>query len=174
MMYPSMNKLLIIRGPSGAGKSTVARELLKRSTRPTLLVSEDQIRKMFSDHHKTGHETAAKLAENAVQLGLADGYDVIFEGILNLKTTGRNLATLIDSHDHETYVFYLDVSLEQTKHRHSSRPEQDEFNAEAMDKWWSYASPTQHDAETIIPEASSVDETVMKIDNVANLELKKS
>ena len=50
------SKLLIIRGPSGSGKSTVARELFARSTRPTLLVSEDYVRKMFSDHRKPGHE----------------------------------------------------------------------------------------------------------------------
>lgn len=57
-----MPKLIVIRGPSASGKSTVSNELLKRSDQPLLVVGEDKLRKMFSDHRKTPHPTSEKLA----------------------------------------------------------------------------------------------------------------
>jgi adenylate kinase family enzyme len=167
-----MEKLIIIRGPSGAGKSTVSKELFKRSTRPTLLVSEDYVRKMFSDHRKLGHEPSKKLAIEAVLLGLKTGYDVIYEGILNLKTSGDNLDELFDVHQEENYLFYLDVSLEETQKRHETRPEKAEFGTEAMARWWEYASPSGHINETVIPGSSSLKDTIRLIGQIAGLELK--
>ncbi len=167
-----MQKLIIIRGPSGAGKSAVARELLQRRTRPTLLVSEDQVRKMFSDHHRTGHSEGEKLSVAAVLFGLQNGYDVIYEGILNIKTTGRSLPDLIRSHK-KSYLFYLDVSYEKTLRRHQTRPEKAEFKEEAIERWWEYASPTGHVSETVVPESSSLDDTIKTINRVADLGLEK-
>ncbi len=165
------SKLIIIRGPSGAGKSTVSKELLKRSNRSTLLISEDQIRKMFNNHHKPGHDTSKKIATNAVKTGLSNGYDVIYEGILNLKTSGNNLDDIFSVHADENYMFYLDVSLEETLLRHDSRPEKSEFEAETMKKWWSYASPSGSSIETIISESSLPEDTVKTIANTCGLDL---
>lgn len=165
------SKFIIIRGPSGSGKTTVARELLKKSLRPTLLVSEDQIRKMFNDHHQTGHKTGKKLATSAVQVGLGDGYDVIYEGILNTKTTGDNLLDFFKVHKKEIYIFYLDVGLEETLRRHQSRPERNEFKPEAVKKWWNYATPLDHTSEVVISESSSLGDTIRKISQVADLGL---
>lgn len=168
-----MQKLIIIRGPSGSGKSTVARELSKRCAQPPLLISEDQIRRMFVNHTQTGHETAKRLATKAVLFGLDNGYDVIYEGILNVKTSGDNLHEFFDAHKEENYLFYLDVSFDETIRRHKARDKNTEFKAESMKKWWDFASPTGHISETIISESSSLENTIKIISKVANLDLKE-
>jgi len=169
-----MRKLIIIRGPSGSGKSTVARELSLRCAHPPLLISEDQIRRMFVNHTQTGHEVAKRLATKAVLFGLENGYDVIYEGILNLKTSGDNLHEFFDAHKEENYLFYLDVSFDETVRRHKTRDKNTEFKAESMKKWWDFASPTGHAAETIIPESSSLENTIKTIAKMAGLQLKKA
>ncbi len=50
-MYVS--KLIIIRGPSGSGKSTVAKTLMQRVTRPTVLIDRDYYMFMFNADDKT-------------------------------------------------------------------------------------------------------------------------
>lgn len=167
-----MNKLVIVRGPSGAGKSTVSKEIFKSTTRPTLLVPEDQVRKLFNDHHRSGHDAARELSTESVMLGLKNGYDVIYEGILNVKTRRDQFDALLEFHPKENYFFYLDVSFDETIRRHHSRPERGEFMPEAMKRWWEYASPTGYVSETIIPENSSLEETVQTIGKIANLDLK--
>jgi len=171
MNFSKKTKLIIIRGPSGAGKSTVAREIYKKVIRPTLLVSEDQTRKQFSDHGKPGHNTSKKVATKMVMQGLDDGYDVIYEGILNLKTSGDNLQSILDYHPENNYLFYLDVNFNETIQRHQTRPEKEEFTTESMKTWWDYASPTNMSNETVIKERSSLKETVATIGDVAGLDL---
>jgi len=166
-----MEKLIIIRGPSAAGKSSVSKELLAKSNRPTLLVSEDGVRKMFNDHDGAGHDAARELATQAVHLGLRNGYDVIYEGILNIKTRKIQFDELLEAHPEENYFFFLDVGWEETVKRHHTRPEKAEFDPEVMRKWWDYASPTNHLSETIIPETASKKETIKIIGKVAGLEL---
>lgn len=164
-----MSKLIVIRGPSGAGKSTVSQKVFKRSSRPTLLVSEDRMRKMFSDHHIAGHDAARELATESVLLGLRNGYDVIYEGILNIKTHRKQFEDIFATHPKENYFFYLEASFDETVKRHKTRPEKSEFTPKAMEKWWNYASPTGLPFETIIPETSSLEETIKTIGEVAKL-----
>ncbi len=165
-------KLIIIRGPSGAGKSTVSKTLLKQSDRKTLLVSEDQIRKMFNDNHLPGHTASKELSVYSVLLGLREGYDVILEGILNIKTSQERLGKILKAHAKENYFFYLDVSYDETLRRHATRPEKAEFSTDAMKEWWDYASPSGQSTEVVIPESSSLKETVASIAASAGLNLK--
>lgn len=164
-------KLIIVRGPSGSGKSTVSKDLLKRASKLTLLVSEDQVRKMFNDHQKTGHEVAKEVATKAVITGLNKGYDVIYEGILNVKSSGDNLDEIFKVHPTENYLFYLDVDFDETIRRHQTRPESSEFNADSMKKWWDYSTPAGHKFETIISGSLPKEEIIKKISKVSGIEL---
>lgn len=167
-----MEKLIIIRGPSGAGKSTVARVLHQRSDRPTLLVGEDQFRKLFNDHRQPNHKVSRQLSNYALRLGLQNGYDVIFEGILGVKKN-PDAFKILEDHPNENYFFYLDVAYDETLRRHEMRPERTEFEPEAMARWWEYASPTGHPSETVIPGDSSLEDTMRTIARVAGLNLSK-
>ena len=167
-----MAKLIIIRGPSGAGKSTVSRELFKRVSAPTLLISEDVSRKMFNDHPKPAHDTSKKLAVASVLLGLQNNYNVIFEGILNIKTWDAYLDSLFEGHGSDNFMFYLDVGFDETVNRHYTRPEKSEFDVTEMKRWWDYASPLDHVKETIIPESSTLESTIQTIARASGLDLK--
>lgn len=164
-----MEKLIIIRGPSGAGKSSVARALLEESKRPTLLVSVDQIRKSFSDQSKPDHRTTKDLTTNNVLFGLSNGYNVVLEGILNIKTDTPYLDKILKAHPKENYFFYLDVSYEETLRRHKGRPEKKLFGEAEMREWRGWATPTGHPSETIIPEDSSLEETVSLVQKTAGI-----
>lgn len=167
-----MSKLLIIRGPSASGKSTVANELFKKAKRPTLLVSEDTIRKMFSDHQVRGHISSRHLATQAVLTGLQNDYDVIYHGILRVNDGNENrFDEILAVHPTENYFFYLNVSLKETMRRHQSRDKKNHFSVEALQKWWEFSSPTERTDEIIIEESSSIQDTIHTIINVAKVEL---
>ena len=166
-----MPKLIIVRGPSGSGKSTVCNELLDRSSEPLLLVGEDKLRKMFSDHRSTPHPASEQLALQAIRIGLENGYHVVYQGILNAKSGEFRPNELLQLHPTETYFFYLDVGFEKTIERHQTRHKRDKFGADAMKRWWDYSSPLEHELETLIPESSSLDDTLATICKVTGLGL---
>lgn len=164
-----IQKLIIIRGPSGAGKSSVTKELLAKTSRPTLLVSVDTIRMLFSDQKKPDHQTSKRLVINNVIFGLESGYDVILEGILNIKTDKFMFDKIFAVHPEGNYLFYLNVSYQETLRRHRNRPEKDLFGEEEMKEWWGWSLPSNHASETIIPENSSLEETVTKIMEISGV-----
>lgn len=155
-----MARLIVIRGPSGAGKSTVSKQLQQSLKSPSLLIHEDQIRFMFSNWREPDHAASKRLAMASILSGLESGFDVIYEGISNVKTYDPYFQQLFSSHPDDNYFFYLDVSFDEALKRHETRPEKAEFGPEQMKKWLAYASPTNYPFETIISEPSSLDETV--------------
>jgi len=167
-----MQKLIIIRGPSGSGKSSVAEELHKRCSRQTLIIHEDRIRIMFNDWKQPGHIANKQLATVSIIQGLKSGYDVIYEGISNIKTYDRYFQEIFAENISENFLFYLDVSFDETIKRHATRHKKSEFGVSEMKQWLSYASPTGYDSETIIPEDSSMEETVETIIHTAHLDVK--
>lgn len=143
-----MSKLIIIRGPSGAGKSTVAKALFERVTRPTVLIERDYYMFMF----KTPNGIAVpdkELIENDILTCLKHGFDVIFEGNFKVTTHNQMLEKLFNSHQKDNYVFYLDVSLEETLKRHNSRKQI--ISENEMKNLYGHATPMNHSTETIIP-----------------------
>lgn len=162
-----MPKFVVIRGPSGSGKSTVAKELQKVCPVSTLLIQEDKIRFMFSNWEEPAHTASKKLATTAILSGLDSGFDVIYEGISNIKTYKAYFDEIFIQHPNDNYFFYLDVSFEETIKRHEERPERSEFGIEDMKRWREYASPTGYEFETIIQQESSITETVDRIMRVA-------
>lgn len=167
-----MQKLIVIRGPSGAGKSSIAAELQERSSEPALLVSEDKVRRLFSDWKQPKHDASKRMVANMVITGLKENYHVIYEGISNIKTHRPYFDEILASHPSSNFFFYLDVSFEETLKRHSTRPNNNEFGEAEMKTWWEYATPTGYEFETTIPETSTFEETVATIARVAGLALR--
>lgn len=166
-----MPKLIVIRGPSGSGKSTISNELQKRSEQPLLLVGEDKLRKMFSDHRNTPHPASEQLALEAIKIGLKDGYHVVYQGILNAKNGEFRSEELLQLNPEETRFFYLDVSFDETVRRHKIRHKRDQFDEDAMKLWWGYSSPLNHELESLITEASTLEEALETIHKITGLEL---
>ncbi len=164
-----MTKLIIIRGPSAAGKSTVAKELMRRSDRPTMLVEQDQFRPNFNQTSPQDKLPIWELIEANIITGLQQGYDVIAEGILNVQKPGRieMLQRIFKAHPTENYIFYMDVSFEETLKRHETRKDKVDHRTEQdMRGWFKLASPVKNFNEVVIPENYSKDETIKKIKEI--------
>ena len=162
-----MSKLIVIRGPSGSGKSTVAKRLHSELQNPSLLLSEDEIRFKFSDWKQPDHKACKELAVVSILSGLESGFDVIYEGISNVKTYDEYFQKVFANHPHDNHFFYLDVGFPETVRRHETRPQKTEFTVNEMKRWRAYASPTDYVGEIIIKEDSTLDQTVDRILQVA-------
>ncbi len=163
-----MTKLIIIRGPSGVGKSTVAKALLKRTTRPTVLVDLDHYRFSFVNPPNHDHGLEYAMSGSDVLIGLQLGFDVIFDGNFTATAHDPFLDKLLSAHPEETYLFYLDASLNETLKRHETKSHP-RISADKMKEVYHYASPTGHEQEVIIPESSSVAQTVEQIAQITGL-----
>ena len=165
-----MPKLIIVRGPSGSGKSTVVAQLMKQATRLTAHIDQDMYRFLFTDKDKTG-DVRREMITSDVLIALKHGCDVILSGILSGKTYtyGPMFEKLLTAHPQENYIFYLDVSLEETVRRHKGRPEADKFTAAEMAEWYTWTAPLSHAGEMKIPEDSTLEETVKFIQERAGI-----
>lgn len=163
-----MSKLIIIRGPSGVGKSTVAKALMERSTRPTVLVDLDHYRFNFVNPPHGDHHLEFILSTNDIISSLKLGFDVIFDGNYTASERQDFLKQLFEVHPEENYPFYLNASLEETLKRHKTKTNP-RIDADKMKEVYKFASPVGYDQEVIIPENSSLDETVQLIRDTAGI-----
>lgn len=164
-----MTKLIILRGPSASGKSTVAKALMERTKRLTVLVDLDYYRFCFvnPDDPENGLGIEYRLSAASVLTSLQNGFDVIFDGNFTYDSDDTFLAQLLD-HPGENYIFYLESSLEETLKRHETKMDP-RINTDKMKEVYRYASPTGHNDEVVIPESSSLEQTVEKIRAVAGI-----
>jgi adenylate kinase family enzyme len=160
-------KLLVLRGPSGSGKSTVAKLLFKDAARKTVLIEQDHYRFIFNPAgggKKPNSDTIHKMIKNDTLIALGDGYDVILEGILSVKSYSKVLDDIFQKHAGENYIFYFNISFEETLRRHSTRDIKPlEFGEKEMREWYLTAHKSNHDLEQVIPESFSLEETVQFI-----------
>jgi hypothetical protein len=163
-----MAKLIMLRGPSAVGKSTIAEELMRRTTRPTVLIDLDYYRFGFVNRPEDWDGPEYEMSGSDVLIGLRMGYDVIFDGNFTSDPHDPFLKSLFDAHPGENYLFYLDATLEETLKRHKtkSNPRIDE---DKMKEVFKYASPVGLENEVIIPQDSSIDETVERIIQAAGI-----
>lgn len=161
-------KLVVIRGPSGAGKSTVAARLFLEATRPTALVDLDYCRQMFRNRASDEVMVEYDVAKAAIEISIEQGFNVIFDGNFRLRDGGRLPLPLFSFPGATTFVFYLDVSLPETLRRHVNRNDQ-RLTVEGMKRLYRFAQPLGAYPETVIPEGSSLDETLSTIRRVADI-----
>ena len=161
-----LNQFIIIRGPSGAGKSTVARKLFESATNRVALIQQDHYRFIFKPAgggSKTNSAVIHQMIEHNCVSALKAGYDVILEGILSVQSYEAVLDRIIATHNGICYMFYLDVSFEETATRHKTREHTSSFTIEDMRKWYDASHRSHHSLEQIIHESLSEEEAVLFI-----------
>jgi deoxyadenosine/deoxycytidine kinase len=164
----SDTKLIILRGPSGSGKSSTAKALFKDAKRDTVLIEQDHYRFIFKPKDNPG-EPRREMILSDVLIALKHGYDVILEGILTMKTYNTVFEALIHTHAQENYMFFFDTSFEETLKRHATRETANEFGEEDMKAWYVHQDYSYFEFEKIIPQSSSLQETITTIKKVANI-----
>ncbi len=161
--------LVVIRGNSGAGKSSVARALRARAGRGVALVEQDYLRRVVLKEPDDPGGFAPMLIDQTVRFCLDRGVHVVLEGILAAARHAVMLAELLRAHQGRSFVFYLDVSLDETLRRHATRPQAAEFSGEDMRGWYLPCDLLGVDGEQVIPEHFSLDRTVAFIEGATGL-----
>lgn len=76
---------------------------------------------------------------------------------------------LIEIDPKNTYLFYLDVSLNETINRHTTKPNKDEFGEKELREWCRERDTLGFDGEIIIDENFSLEDSVKFIlDKIKN------
>lgn len=168
MMYLMNNtKLIILRGPSGSGKSTIAKALFENATDRVALIEQDYYRFIFKPAgggSKPNSDTIHKMIKSNTLFALNDGYNVILEGILSVKSYSVVLEDIFKAHPSNNFMYYFDISFEETVKRHQTRKDKVfGFGEEHMREWYPSSHRSNHKLERIIPETFSAAETVNKI-----------
>ena len=161
-------KLIVLRGNSGSGKSTVARRLREASNRRIAIVEQDYLRRFILKEKEAAGADNIDLICQTVAFALSRGYDVVLEGMLVLQRYGDMLARLAAlCPDH--HFFYFDVSLEETLRRHATKPIAHAVGESELRSWYRIDDRTGFPGEILIPECSSVEETVRLVARQAGL-----
>ncbi len=155
-------KLIILRGNSGSGKTTTAKMLREKSTRKVALVEQDLIRRSIFKEGEAADADNNALISIIVEFSLARGYDVVLEGILRFERYGPMLEGLIKKNPNH-FIYYFDISFEETLRRHSAKPNAHEFGEKEMATWYRKKNVTGFSGEKLIPESFSLEETVRMI-----------
>ncbi len=154
-------KLIIIRGNSGSGKGTIAKRLREELGGKVAVIGQDALRRdLLMEKDSLENIDVLKLLDLTAKYCLDHGYTVIIEGILATGKYHNVLSGIMEYAKCDSYVLYLDVSLEETIRRHATKPNYNEFGEEKIREWY---KPNHHlnvPGEIIIPESSSIEETV--------------
>ena len=141
----------------------MAKKLQQKLGDKTMLVSQDVVRREILHSRDTGSNDSIQLIYDIAMYGSNHGYDGIVEGILSKKKYGTMLEKLIDEFNGDTFIYYFDVTFEETLRRHSLKSERDEFGEAEMRDWWKDADYMNMPDEKFITDAMSEDEIVKMI-----------
>lgn len=156
-------KLIILRGNSGSGKSSIARELRLKMGYGTALVEQDYIRRILLREREKPNLPNIELIDLNVRFALGHGYNVVLEGIFNNKNYGEMLRRLVAENPDNTYVYYFDISLEETLRRHETKPNSHEFGEELIRELFTPKDFLGIENERTISESATFSETLERI-----------
>lgn len=155
-------RIIIIRGNSGSGKSTVAARVRDALGERTMFLQQDVLRRgILKARDKAGNPVIGLIKELALY-GKRNGYDVVLEGILAERKYGDMLRGLLSEFD-ESYVYYMDISFEETLRRHSIRHKNNDFGEAEMREWWQEKDYLGINGERTIGEELTEDESTNAI-----------
>lgn len=164
-------RLIVIRGNSGSGKSTIARQLQRRRGRGCAVVDQDHLRRRVLRERDVPGGIAPALIAQTVRFALDHQYHVVLEGTLFADRYGSVIRALHHAHRGTTHLFYLDVSLDETLRRHTTRPQAAEFTPEDMRGWYTQRDLLGFGDEHVIGEASDIEASIAHIAAVTGLPL---
>jgi len=133
------------------------------------LVEQDYLRRVLLREREGSGGIAPSLIEQTARFCLDHGYHVVVEGILGSQLYAPSLRGLLAAHCGPRFCFYLDVTFAETVRRHATRPQSAEFTPDDMRAWYQPRDLLGVDGERIIPEHSTLDETVDYIATLTGL-----
>ncbi|BBH69697.1 hypothetical protein ACTI_63820 [Actinoplanes sp. OR16] len=160
--------LVVIRGNSGSGKTTTAREVRRRFGRGAALIEQDHLRRVVLREHG-GNPVAPAFIVGTARAALDAGYHVILEGILHSGQHAGPLRDLMAAHPGPSWVFWFDVSFEETVRRHRNRAEPIPVTADHMLSWYGGSDLLGVPHEQVLPEETGFEDAVTTILHTSGL-----
>ncbi|MFF7649955.1 kinase [Streptomyces sp. NPDC007983] len=156
-------RLILLRGNSASGKSSIAAGLRARHGRGLALVGQDALRRDVLRERDVAGGANIGLIDTVARYALDHGYHVVVEGILYAAHYGPMLDALREDHRGRTHAYYLDVPFAETVRRHATKPQAAEYGEAELRGWYRPLDLLPGGAESVIPAASGLDETVDRI-----------
>ena len=153
-------RLVVLRGNSGAGKSTVGAALREAYGRGMAWVSQDLIRRTILKEKDRPGGVNIGLIDQVARYSLDQGYHAVLDGILYADRYEQMLAGLRRDHRGASHFYYFNITMNETLRRHASRPQASEFGPEDMRNWYRPRDLLTSIQERIIPETSTLRQTV--------------
>lgn len=129
------------------------------------LIHQDYVRRETlrnEDRRQRSHD-ASILLVGAARQALDLGYDVILDGIFNLRDYADLLESLHRDHRGLTLIYQFDVGLEETLRRHSARPLGSVVGEDKIREWYDGWQPLPWYEEHRIGPESTTDDIVSTI-----------
>ena len=155
--------LIVLRGNSGSGKSSVSHALRDAYGRGLAWVSQDLIRRIILKEKDVPGGVNIGLIDQVARYCLDHGQQVVLDGILYADRYEQALAGLNRDHLGSSHFYYLDVSLDETLRRHATRPQATEFGPDDLRGWYCQRDLLSSIHERVIPETSTLEQTVKLI-----------
>lgn len=130
-------RLVILRGDAASGKTTAASALRSRLGGRVAVISQDHFRRELlhgPDRLERSRDASALIIGTARQ-ALDLGYDVILDGVFNLRDYSDAFERLHREHRGTTHIYQFDVGLDETIRRHAGRPLAKEFGEDEIRRW---------------------------------------
>lgn len=153
-------RLVILRGDSASGKTTTALALREKLGPKVALVHQDYFRREILSNVDRPQRSrdASILIVGAAREALNLGYDVILDGIFNLRDYSALFERLHDDHCGETRIYQFDIGLDETIRRHAGRPLSNEFGEDKIRDWYDGWQPLPwHDETRVGGDVSTKD-----------------
>jgi predicted kinase len=155
-----VTQLYVIRGNSASGKTTVAHALRAALEPPAMVVEQDHLRRIaLKEKDQPENTDAVELIRRVAEFGLERGYRVVVEGILTSEKYGPMISGLI-AHADGARVFYLNVGFDETLRRHATKSNAHAYGEVEMRGWWRERDLLGVANETLVEEASTLEQTV--------------
>ncbi|MFJ9939720.1 AAA family ATPase [Streptomyces erythrochromogenes] len=159
-------RLVVVRGNSASGKSSVAAGIRARFGRGLALVAQDNLRRTVLRERDVPGGANIGLIDTVARYALDAGYHVVVEGILYADRYGDMLAGLLRDHRGVSRCYYLDIPIEETLARHSSKADPDllaQVTELDLRAWYRERDLLPGGVETVVGAGSTLAETVDRV-----------
>lgn len=158
-------RLVVLRGDSASGKTTTALALREKLGTRVALIHQDYFRRevLWNEDRGQRSRDASLLIVSSARQALKLGYDVILDGIFNLRDYSALLERLHHDHRGLTRIYQFDVGLDETLRRHAGRPLSKEFGEGKLREWYDGWQPLSWHNETRVGPDLATDDLVSRI-----------